>query len=79
MPVVLRKKGYRFMFFASDADEPPHVHVKKGTKSAKFWLTPIVMLEKNNRFRPHEVNEAERIIEDHRDYLLERWNAFFGN
>jgi hypothetical protein len=79
MPVVLRKKGYRFMFFASDADEPPHVHVKKAGKSAKFWLTPIVTLEKNNRLRPHEVNEAERIIEDHRDYLLERWNAFFGN
>jgi hypothetical protein len=36
MPIVLRLKGYRFGFYASDADEPPHVHVKKNGKHAKF-------------------------------------------
>jgi hypothetical protein len=25
MPTVLRLKGYRFGFYASDANEPPHV------------------------------------------------------
>ena len=78
MPVVLRKKGYSFMFFASDADERPHIHVKRSGKSAKFWMVPVVLLEKNSHFRPHEINEAERLIEENRDFLLERWNAFFG-
>src|SRR5437868_12399081 len=52
MPLVLRRKGYHFMFFASDKDEPPHVHVKKNGKAAKFWLAPIVMLESNHGFAP---------------------------
>ncbi|MCY2953013.1 MAG: DUF4160 domain-containing protein [Planctomycetota bacterium] len=78
MPVVLRKRGYRFMFYSSDAAEPPHVHVKKGRKAAKFWLVPVVDLESNRGFRPHELNEIERIIVEEIEYLLESWNAFFG-
>ena len=77
MPVVLRKKGYRFLFYASDADEPPHVHVNKQGKAAKFWLVPVVALESNRGFRPRELNEAERIIVEERELLLEAWNAFF--
>jgi hypothetical protein len=61
MPVVLCKNGYRFMFFASDEDEPVHVHVKKNGKTAKFWLTPTVRLKRKGRFRPHEISEIERI------------------
>jgi len=78
MPVVLRKKGYRLMFYSSDATEPRHVHVKKGPKAAKFWLVPVVDLESNRGFRPHELNEIERIIVEEIEYLLESWNAFFG-
>ena len=32
MPVVLRWKGYQFLFYSSDGDEPPHVHVRDRTK-----------------------------------------------
>jgi len=78
MPVVLRKKGYQFLFYASDADEPKHIHVRKGRKAAKFWLVPV-MLERARGFRPHELNEAEKIVVEHLDYLLESWDAFFGN
>jgi hypothetical protein len=46
MPIVLRSKGYRFEFYASDGDEPPHIHVKKDAKQAKFWLVPTVVLER---------------------------------
>ena len=78
MPIVLRVKSYRFGFYASDFDEPPHVHVKKNGKHAKFWLTPTVTLEFNQRFRKHEINEIKGIIDLHRDQLLEAWNGFFG-
>ena len=44
MPIVLREKGYRFGFYASDADEPEHVHVEKDGHRAKYWLTPLVAL-----------------------------------
>ncbi|HEX4053289.1 MAG TPA: DUF4160 domain-containing protein [Tepidisphaeraceae bacterium] len=78
MPIVLRLKGYRFGFYASDADEPPHVHVKMNGKHAKFWLRPTVELEFNRRYRPQELNEIRRMINDNRSKLLEAWREFFG-
>jgi hypothetical protein len=79
MPVVLRKRGYRFMFFASDAEEPPHIHVKRDRSHAKYWISPAIILEKTRGFRPHELNEVEDLIDDHHEYLLEAWDAFFGS
>ena len=38
MPVVLRIKGYRFWFYEADLDEPPHIHVGKEDKEAKYWV-----------------------------------------
>ena len=78
MPIVLRIKSYRFGFYASDDDEPPHVHVKKNGKHAKFWLTPTVSLDYNQRYRPHELNEVRKLVEEHHEQLLEEWNGFFG-
>ena len=40
-PTVLRSGPYRFFFFASDRQEPGHVHVKRDDKLAKFWLLPV--------------------------------------
>jgi hypothetical protein len=41
MPTVLRWDGYRFYFFSNERNEPPHMHVDKGGRSAKFWLLPV--------------------------------------
>jgi Domain of unknown function (DUF4160) len=71
MPVVLRLKGYRFGFYASDANEPPHVPVKKDRKHAKFWLLGTIDLAFNERFRSHELNGIRKMIEEHRTELLE--------
>lgn len=72
MPVVLRVKGYRFRFYESDLDEPPHVHVRKERKEAKFWLTPLALAHSNG-FREHELTEIERILVEHRDVILQAW------
>ena len=79
MPVVLRESGYRLEFYASDGDEPPHIHVKKNGKHAKFWLDPVVVLEFSGRFRPHEVTEVRKLVERNRQWLLDSWNEFFGH
>ena len=78
MPVVLRERGYRFEFYASDMDERRHIHVKKDRKHAKLWLEPVVAIEFSRRFKPHEVNEIERVVQQHREQLLESWNDFFS-
>ena len=77
MPVVLRVKGYRFGFYASDQDEPMHVHVKKGARIAKYWLEPAVKLADNSDFRSHELNKIRRLVSRHREYLIEAWHEFF--
>jgi len=72
MPVILRVKGYKFWFYEADLDEPPHVHIGKEGKEAKYWLKPI-KLSRAGRFKPVELGEIERIIEDNLDFLLNTW------
>jgi hypothetical protein len=72
MPVVLRFRGYRFWFYEADLDEPPHIHVGKDGKEAKYWLIPIV-LAKSRRFRDHELREIERILLEYQDDVLKAW------
>lgn len=58
-PTVLRKGPYRFFFFASDRDEPTHVHVAREAKAAKFWLSPV-RLAYNYGFATNELAKIER-------------------
>src|SRR5262249_10497064 len=41
MPTVLRDGPYRMFFYSADRGEPPHVHVVREAKEAKFWLNPV--------------------------------------
>jgi hypothetical protein len=79
MPTVFREGPYRFLFYAIDRNEPAHVHVTRDRSAAKVWLEPVVSVAKNKRFRPHELAEIERLVELHRQRILEAWNAFFGH
>ena len=72
MPVILRVKGYRFWFYEADLDEPPHVHVGKDGKEAKYWVSPI-RLARPGQFRQHELNEIERIIGEFTSTILAAW------
>jgi hypothetical protein len=44
---------------------------------AKFWLTPVAMA-RNAGFRSHELNEVERLVVKHQEFLLEAWHVYFG-
>ena len=77
MPTVLRVGGYRFFFVSLDRSEPPHIHVRRENKVAKFWLDPVV-LEWAGGFSRVEINKIMRIVQQHRGHLLEKWYEFFG-
>ena len=62
MPTISRVGAYRLFFYAGDRDEPPHVHVERDDKVAKFWLTPV-RLQRAAGFRPAELGQVERLIE----------------
>lgn len=44
---------------------------------AKFWLEPVV-LERAGGFRPHELNEIGKMVEERRRFLVEKWHEHFG-
>ncbi|MEZ4730081.1 MAG: DUF4160 domain-containing protein [Caldilineaceae bacterium] len=72
MPVAHREKGYRFYFIMFDLNEPMHIHVDKGGKTAKFWLSPI-KLARNQGYRQHELSEIESMIDDNIQKLITVW------
>ena len=77
MPTVLRLEGYRFHFFSHEPNEPPHVHIDKGSCSLKVWLQPVAMA-RNIGFRPHEITALIKLVRQHQANLLEAWHGYFG-
>jgi hypothetical protein len=77
MPVALRVKGYRFFFFSLEGNEPPHIHVEQAERFAKFWLNPVSLV-KSRGFRSNELSEIQKIVEENRDVLVEKWNEHFS-
>jgi hypothetical protein len=76
MPTILRSGPYRFFFYSGDRDEPPHVHVEHDDREAKFWLDPV-RLERSRGFGRAELRKIQRIVESHRQGLMESWNEYF--
>ena len=77
MPTVLRSGPFRFFFYAGDGNEPPHIHVERDECQAKFWLEPVE-LANNRGFREHELTQIQKIVDEHANIFVERWNEYFG-
>ena len=77
MPTVIRSGPYRLFFYAGDRDEPPHVHVERDDKIAKFWLEPV-RLQYSGGFNRMEISRIQKTIQKHQEQLLEGWHDYFG-
>lgn len=77
MPTVLRSGPYRVYWFSHEPGEPPHVHVDRGEKSAKFWLSPV-SLARNIGFPAHELKDLRNLLEVNQQDLLEKWHGYFS-
>lgn len=78
MPTVLINGPYRFFFVSLDQNEPPHIHVKRESMVAKFWLGPVV-LQNAGGFRRTELHRITKLVEENEAALLEAWHEFFNN
>jgi hypothetical protein len=78
MPTIPRIGPYRFFFGSLDCNEPPHIHVKRENKIAKFWLDPVT-LQKTGRFRRVELNRIAKLVNENEKYFLEEWYEFFSS
>lgn len=75
MPTILRKNGFSF-FFYSNEHRPIHVHVEKGDGDAKFNLEPLVELVESHGLKTRELSDAEEIINEHLQQIIEAWKAY---
>jgi len=76
MPTVLRIGPYRFFFYSADGDEPPHIHVERDDKIAKFWLDPV-RLQNSGGFKRKEISRIQDIVREHQGEILEKWHEYF--
>ena len=77
-PTIHREDRFRFSFYASDSDEPPHVHVTNSDGEAKIWIRSG-LVDFANGMRDQDVRRARRIVIARRQEFLRRWDAFFAN
>jgi hypothetical protein len=76
MPTVLSIGEYRFYFYSRETGEPPHIHVERDDRLAKYWLEPVE-LASSKRFRVHELTAVRRLVLEHRDEFLKAWHEYF--
>lgn len=61
MPTVLKIGGFRFFFYSNEGNEPPHIHVEKGSSVAKYWLQPV-LFENSYGFSATEINSIRKLV-----------------
>ena len=78
MPTVLRVGAYRFFVYAGDREEPPHVHIERDDRVAKFWLDPV-RLKSSGGFARIELQRIQRLVEQNEERLMRSWNEYFNH
>ena len=74
----MSERPKRGLIPVGDRSEPPHVHVERENKVAKFWLAPV-RLQSSGRFRAHEIRRIQGLVEEHEQEFLEAWYEYFGD
>ena len=78
MPTFLRRGPYRIFCYSSDRNEPPHVHIERDDRVAKFWIDPV-QSSRGGGFSRAELRYIERILKLEREALLEAWHDYFSH
>ena len=77
MPKVFEKDGYTF-FFYSNEHRPIHVHVRRGGGEAVFNVEESVELRESQNMKVSELSKAQRLAEENRQLILEKWHEHLG-
>ena len=78
MPTILHTGPFRFFFYSNESGEPPHIHIQKDRKLAKFWLNPV-SLAGSTRFSAVELRKLEKLVTENQQTLMEAWNEYFSS
>ena len=75
MPTIFIE-GYKFRFYSSDVNEPPHVHVIQAGRVAKIWLNSLE-IDYNRGYNKSELNKVLKLTALNESKLLEAWHEHF--
>jgi len=75
-PTVFIDKGYRFFFFSRE-ETRMHVHVHCADGEAKFWIEPVLELERSHGVSQKQLREMKKLIEERIDDITNAWNEHF--
>lgn len=82
MPTVLRAGGFRVVIFRPPREHrPPHVHVRNADGEVVIVLAAAgkaQIVREVTGMRADDVAAAFWIVEEHADYLLQRWREYHG-
>jgi hypothetical protein len=78
MPTIDDIGPYKLYFYSAEGAEPPHVHIRRGRATAKFWLDPV-RLGGSRHFEDHELRGIRNLVEQNQQRILEAWNEHFGD
>jgi hypothetical protein len=82
VPTVLRVGRFRVVIFLPPREhEPPHVHVRTADGEVVIRLASAdgpQTVRAVARMRAADVVTAFRIVEEHTEYLLDRWREYHG-
>ena len=80
MTTILRYKGYKFFFYSNENDpiEPCHIHVRKDTSLAKFWIVPDISLANSYGFNSSELNDIAKVANQNKKLIEDKWNEYFN-
>ena len=70
-------RPYHFYFYSHEPNEPPHVPIDRGDKSAKFWIE-TVSLVRNFGFTARELKRLGDLVSEHQTELLEAWHGYLA-
>jgi hypothetical protein len=57
--------------------QPTGLSVSHPDGEAKFWLNPEVELAAQTGLEKHVIGEAQQLVEDHRQEIIDAWNEHF--
>jgi hypothetical protein len=81
VPSIFDWNGYKFFFFSNEGipREPCHIHVRKGEKTAKFWITPYVSLAATYNMSAKELLYLQKKVQENSDLIRRFWDEYFNN
>jgi hypothetical protein len=66
-------------FFFSREEARIHDHVSHPDGEATFWLQPEVEMASQTGLAEHVVTQAQQLVEDHLQEIVDAWNEHFSS